>query len=74
MHKNVKKKMHFTLEFMIHLTKQSRGTPEGTFDDAPRDALSDFHKDAQEGVGEVALKSVLEVLLELHLCLLLFMQ
>ena len=31
---------------MIHFTVQSRGAPEGTFDDAPKDAISDLHKDA----------------------------
>ena len=31
---------------MIHLTVQSRGAPEGTFNDAPKDALTDIHKDA----------------------------
>ena len=39
---------------------QSRGEPEGTFDDAPKDTLSDLHKDAQEGV-----KGAHEVALEL---------
>ena len=42
---------------MIHLTVQSRGAPEGTLEGAPNDALSNLHKDAQEGVFEVALKS-----------------
>ena len=67
MHKNVKKKMHFTLQLMILLTVQSRGVPEGIIDGAPKDALSDLHKDAQEGTFEVALKGILEVTLELHL-------
>ena len=48
------------------MTMQSRDTPEGTFDGAPRDTLSDLHKDAQEGVCEFALKGALEVALELR--------
>ena len=36
---------------------------EGTFDGAPKDAFSNLHKDAQEGVCEVALR----VHLRLHL-------
>ena len=67
MSKNAKKKMHFTLQLMIHLIVQSRGAPEGTFDGAPKDNLSDLHKNSQEGVFEVALKGALEVALELHL-------
>ena len=51
---------------IIHLTMQSRDTPEGTFDGAPKDTLSDLHKDAQEGVCEFALKDALEVALELR--------
>ena len=39
------KKIHFTLQLIIHLIVQSRGAPEGTFDGAPKDALSDLHKD-----------------------------
>ena len=50
----------FCTELIIHLTMQSRGEPEGTFDDAPKDTLSDLHKDAQEGV-----KGAHEVALEL---------
>ena len=45
---------------------QSRGAPEGTFDGAPKDTLSDLHKDAQEGVCEVALKVAFELHLWLH--------
>ena len=41
---------------------------------ASRDALSDFHKDAQEGKFELALKGALDVALELHLWLHLLMQ
>ena len=67
MHKNVKKKIHFTLQLMIHLTVQSRGAPESTFDLAPKDALRDVHKDARKGACEVALKGALEVALALHL-------
>ena len=48
MHKNVKKKMHFTLHLMIHVTVQSRGAPDGTFDGAPKDTLSDLDKDVEE--------------------------
>ena len=55
MHKNAKKKMHFTHQLMIHLTVQSRGVLEGIFDGAPKDALRDLHKDAQNGACEVAL-------------------
>ena len=43
---------------------QSRGAPEGTFDGAPKDTLSDLHKGAQEGVCEVALKGALEASLQ----------
>ena len=43
----------------------SRDASEGTFDGAPKDTLSDLHKDAQEGVCEVALKAAHEVALEL---------
>ena len=46
MHKNVKKKIHFTLQLMIHLNVQSRSAPEGTFDGTPKDALTDLHKNA----------------------------
>ena len=74
MPKNVKKKMHFTLELMIHLSVNWRGATEDTFDGAPKDALSDLHKDAQKVVFEVAPKDALEVALELHLCLHLLMQ
>ena len=55
MHKNAKKKKHFTHQLMIHLTVQSRGVLQGTFDGAPKDALRDLHKDAQKGACEVAL-------------------
>ena len=51
---------------MIHLTVQSRGALERTFDGAPKDTLSDLHKDAQKGAYEVAL--------ELHLWLHLLLQ
>ena len=44
---------------MIHLILQAGGAPEGTFDGAPKDALSDLHKDAKEGAFEVALKGAL---------------
>ena len=46
---------------------QSRGAPEGTFDGASKDALSDLHKDAQEGAFEVVFKGALELNLWLHL-------
>ena len=74
MHKNVKKKMHFTLQLMIHLIVQSRGAPEGTFDGAPKDALRDLHKDAQKGACQVALKGAREVAVALHLWFHLLMQ
>ena len=48
---------------MIHLTVQSRGAPDGTFDGAPKDALSDLDKDVEEGVCEITLKGALELLL-----------
>ena len=55
----------FYAELTIHLTMHSRDASEGTFDGAPKDTLSDLHKDAQEGVCEVALKAAHEVALEL---------
>ena len=51
---------------MIHLTVQSRGAPDDTFDGALKVALSEIHKDAQEGACEVLLKGALEVALEFH--------
>ena len=66
--------MNFTLLLMIHLTVQLKGAPEGAFDIAPQDALSDYYKDAQEGVFEFELKGALEVALELHLWLDLLIQ
>ena len=74
MHKNVEKKIHFTRQLIIHLIVKSRGAPDGTFDVAPKDALSDLHKDEQEGVFELPLKDALEVPLELHLWLHFLMQ
>ena len=44
----------------------SRDASEGTFDGAPKDTLSDLHKDTQEDVCEVALKAAHEVGLELR--------
>ena len=58
---------------MIHLTMQSRSALEATFDIAPKDALGDLYKDAQEGVFEFELNDALEVALELHTWLLLLM-
>ena len=56
MQKNVKKKIHFTHQLMIHLTVQSRGALEGKSDGALKDATrKDPHKDAQKGACEVAL-------------------
>ena len=46
---NVKNEMYFTLQLVIHFTVESRGAPESTFDGAPKDAISNLHKDAQEG-------------------------
>ena len=46
---------------------QSRGASEGTFESVPMDTLSNLHKDAKEGAGEVALKGAFKVALELHL-------
>ena len=54
-HKNVKNKVHFTLQLMIHLIVQSRGAPEGTLDGEHKDAFNDLHKDPQGGAFEVAL-------------------
>ena len=54
MYKNVKGKMYFMLHLMIHLTVQSKGWPEGTLEGASNDALSDLHKDAQEGAFVIA--------------------
>ena len=68
--RNVREKMHFILHLMIHFTVQSRGALE----DAPNDALSNLHKDPQEGAFGIALKGALEVVLGLHLCLHLLMQ
>ena len=53
---------------------QSKSVLEGTFNDAPKDTLSDLHKDPQDGACEVALKGALEIPLELHLWLHLLMQ
>ena len=64
MYKNVKEKMHFILHLIIHLTVQSRSALEGTLEGAPNDALSNLHKDAQEGAFEVVRKGALEVALE----------
>ena len=68
MYKNVKKKMHFTLQLMIHLPVPSRGAPEGTFDCVLKDALRLI------GACEIALKGALEVPFVLHLWLHLLMQ
>ena len=48
------------------MTMHSRDASEGTFDGAPKDTLSDLHKDTQEDVCEVALKAAHEVALELR--------
>ena len=74
MQKNVKKKMHFTLQLMIHLIVQSRGAPKCKFDGAPKHALRDLHKDAQKGACQVALKGAREVAVALHLWFHLLMQ
>ena len=70
----VKKKMHFMLQSMIHLIVQWRGSPDATFDGAPKDALSNLHKDAQEGAYDVSLTGALGVALKFHLWLHLLMQ
>ena len=54
----------FYAELIIHSRMQSRSAPGGRFDGAPKDTLSDLHKDAQEGVCEVALKGALEASLQ----------
>ena len=74
MYKNVKKKVHFLLYLMLHLTVQSRSAPEGALERASNDALSNLHKDAKEGAFEFALKSEFEVPLGFHLWLHLLMQ
>ena len=74
MRKYVKKKMHFTLQLMTHLTFQSRGGQEGTFNGAPKEAHSDLHKDAQKGSCEITLKRAFEVGLVLRLWFHLLMQ
>ena len=72
--KYCKKNHAFYAELTTHLTMQSRGAPEGTFDGASKDTLSNLHKDAQEGVCEVTLKGALRAALELHLWLHFLMQ
>ena len=58
MQKNVKEKMHFMLQLMISLI-YNKGAPAGTLEGAPKDAISNPNKDAQEGSFEVALEAVL---------------
>ena len=55
MYKNVKEKLHFILQLMVHFTVQSRDASEGTLEGVPNDALRNLHKDAQGGALEVAL-------------------
>ena len=62
------------LQLMIHFTVQSRGAPEGLFDGAPKYALSNIHKNVQEGACDIALFGALEVAHELRLWLHLFIQ
>ena len=59
----------FYAELITHSTMWSRGAPQGTLDGVPKDTFSDLHKDAQEGVCDVAVKGALEAALELHLWL-----
>ena len=66
MHKYVKKKTHFMLQFVTHLTVQSRGAPKDTLNGSSKDALGNLYKDTEEGGFEVAL--------EFHLWLHLLMQ
>ena len=66
---NIVKNYAFYAELIIHSTLQSRSAPGGRFDGAPKDTLNDLHKDAQEGICEVALRAALDVALELHLWL-----
>ena len=61
MHKNAKKKMHFTHHLIIHLTVQSRSALENAFDGEPRDVLRDLHKDAQKSACDVAQKGHLRL-------------
>ena len=46
---------HFRLQLIIHLTVQSRGAPEGSLEGAPKDALHNFHKHAQEDAPKILL-------------------
>ena len=64
----------FYAALIIHLAVQWRDAPEGTLEGEPNDALSNPHKDAQEGAFEVALKGALEVILGLNLWLHLLIQ
>ena len=69
--KNVQKceeKDPFYAGLMIHLTVQSIGAPEGTFDGAPTDAQK-----CTRSAFEVPLKGALEVAHEMHLWLYLLM-
>ena len=56
------------------LDSKIKGVPAGTLVGAPKYALTDFHKDAQEDASEATLKGALEVVFELHLSLHLLMQ
>ena len=56
-HKNVRKKMHFMLQSMIHQKLQG----------APKNALNNLHIDKQVYTFEVAPKGALEVALKIHL-------
>ena len=63
MHKNLKKKVHFTLQLMIQLTVQSKDAPDDTLDGAPRMHLAisiKMHK-------KVHLRLHVRVHLRLHL-------
>ena len=65
--------MHLTLQLVIQLTVQSRKHLEA-LKEAPKDALSELHKDAQENAFEVTRKRETEVAPELHRWLHLFME
>ena len=72
--KYCKENYAFYAELITHSTMKSRGALEGTFDGTPKDTFSNLHKDAQDGVCEVALKDALDAALELHLLLHFFME
>ena len=51
----------FYAAFDDPLDSAIKGAPTGKLQDASKDALSDHHKDAEEGAFEVALKGALKL-------------